>query len=93
MIEKALNIAGISFIGFGLLYCSWSIRNILKGMFLLFFTGWRQWQIDRSNICDICEPETPICPECGCFKKAKAKVWQEKCPLNKWEKPHMMFKK
>jgi len=81
---STINIIGIIFMSVGLLYCFWSIRNILKGMFLMLFTPTNQWQKDRLNSCNRCAPKTDLCPLCGCFKVPKTKVKSEKCPLGRW---------
>jgi hypothetical protein len=44
---------------------------------------------ERLNICLTCPKlfsPTGNCKECGCFVRAKVKIRQEHCPLNKWDK-------
>lgn len=40
----------------------------------------------RKQICDGCpKNKKSICDICGCFLKAKTKVFEEYCPMNKWK--------
>lgn len=82
---STINIIGIIFISVGLIYCFWSLRNILKGLFLMLFTPTNDWQKARLDTCNECTPDSDICPGCGCFKVPKSKVKSEKCPQNKWQ--------
>jgi hypothetical protein len=43
----------------------------------------------RFNVCNSCDDlQKPLdmCKHCGCFMKAKTRLVEATCPLNKWEK-------
>ena len=50
-------------------------------------------QVKRLMICDECDrvslPGTMVrrCNECGCFISAKARFYNQECPLGKWDEP------
>jgi len=60
------------------------MRNIIKGIWLMLFSGFEDWQKERYKTCMGCT-ESPLCPACGCIIKAKVKVEKETCPKNKWQ--------
>jgi hypothetical protein len=42
---------------------------------------------NRREICETCEARNPIlntCTVCNCLIKAKTKLLDEKCPMEKW---------
>lgn len=83
--EKVFYISGALFIFLGVILFYQGTRNIIKGFFMLWFTDWKPWQIERLNICNVCTPNKDTCPECGCFKEPKVKLKDSKCPRKKWQ--------
>ncbi len=82
--EYLFYIAGVTFIFTGVVLFVKGLRNIAKGFFMLWFSKWQPWQLERLKICNECAPEVDYCPECLCFKEPKVKVLSEVCPLKKW---------
>lgn len=60
------------------------MKNIFIGIWNYLFYPQELWQKERKEACDKCEPDTPMCPKCGCFKELKTRVKGEKCPKGKW---------
>ena len=68
-------------------------KNIAVGYSRLE-TGKRyEWTDDRIRVCQKCEKawwrrnkRSLWCKLCLCYIPAKARVEEEKCPLNKWDK-------
>lgn len=66
--------------------------NIIKGWSYRLLNKNEQLAKKRIAICNKCHSRThidiigDICDECGCVLKAKARVEDEKCELNKWYK-------
>lgn len=47
----------------------------------------KETALKRAKICADCDRllrPTFTCKECGCFMKAKVKLTEATCPLNKW---------
>lgn len=43
--------------------------------------------LERMQFCNSCEfyiKDQSRCKKCGCFMKAKTKIFVAKCPINKW---------
>lgn len=66
--------------------------NIIVGWWNRIFNKNEQLAKKRIAICDKCHSKVhidilgDICNECGCVLAAKARVKDEKCELNKWDK-------
>lgn len=66
-------------------------KNIVKG-FTALATGVKyEFTDDRVRVCQTCEVNYWLgrrlfCGKCKCFVPAKARVKDEKCPLDKWQK-------
>ena len=66
------------------------LTNIIKGWYFHLFNKHEKLANKRIAICMKCNSRThidmigDICDECGCVLKAKARVEDEYCELNKW---------
>jgi len=64
------------------------IKNIIEGWYRRLFKPLNEHEKRRLQICETCDDKTKIgkgyvCNHCGCFIKAKVRVANEVCPLNK----------
>lgn len=68
------------------------IINIIKGWYFKIFNKNEKLAKKRISICNNCNSKEhieiigDICNQCGCVLEAKARVLDEKCELNKWQK-------
>lgn len=61
-----------------------SVKNILSGKSAIADDNVISF---RLNLCEACEfyvKDQSRCKKCGCFMKAKTKMFVAKCPINKW---------
>ena len=73
--------------------CCWimgKLRNIILGWWYRITNSNYELYTSRMAICKNCDKKIVIlgddvCSECGCFLKAKCRVKDEKCLMNKWE--------
>lgn len=74
--------------------CCWKmirkLLNIIIGWWFRITGSNYDLYKSRIDICNSCEYKKillgdEVCSVCGCFLKAKARVKNEKCMLNKWE--------
>lgn len=65
--------------------------HIIKGWYFYLFNKNEKLANKRITICKECsslehiDKLGDICGECGCVIKAKSRVKDEKCELNKWQ--------
>lgn len=68
------------------------IIHIIKGWYYKIFNIHEKLAIKRIAVCKQCDSCMHIdmlgdvCAECGCVLSAKARVLDEQCELNKWNK-------
>lgn len=66
------------------------IRNIIIGWWFVLINKTPDYYNERVAICSKCEhiikltKNESMCDSCGCIIRAKARVKNEKCNLNKW---------
>lgn len=65
------------------------IKNIILGFFYNLFDMKNELYRSRRKVCNKCESNKKImgmhyCDQCGCFLRAKLRVKDEKCLMNKW---------